>query len=338
MKKIIILLIGIIAIGGLTYFAINLNKTSKVSDDLSLIDFAVKDTAAIDKIVIYDSYSNEGFTVMRDKDKKWVDIDGNCVQQGMVNTMLETFLKVTLKGYVGKGAMENMKKIMMANHKKVEIYQNGKWVKTWYVGHPTSDHYGTHMLLETPKAKSDNPVIMGMKGFYGILEPRFSSDPKMYRCSQLFTFTREEIKSVEVVNNLTPSESFKIIQDKNGVRAFTNQNEIQNVNKDNLLFYLNGFKNIHFNRPNYVLSTAQIDSMKRQKVDYQLFIDGKDKSYSLDFYRRPDPDESTIDSLVWDPDYMWAIKPDGEVVRVQYFTFGPLLFGQDVFVENSVNN
>lgn len=338
MKKIIILILGLVALVVLTYFAIDLNKKSKVSDNLSLIDFSVSDTAAVDKIVIYDSYSDESFTVKRNDKNRWVDKEGNCIKQEMVETMLETFLKITLKGYVGKGAMENMKKVMMANHKKVEIYKNGKWYKTWYVGHATADHYGTHMLLETPTRKSDNPVIMGMKGFYGILEPRFSSDPKMYECSELFSYDREQIKKVKVVNNAYPNESFEIVQDKSGVTATSNGQKIENLNKDNLLFYLNGFKNIHFNRPNYVLSTAQIDSMKSKTADFKLSIEAKESVFNMDFYRRTDPEESTPDSLVWDPDYLWATKPDGEVVRVQYFTFGPLLFGKDVFVENSVNN
>ena len=53
MKKIIILLIGALSIMALAYIAINLSKSEKVSGDLSLIDFAIEDTASVDKIEIY---------------------------------------------------------------------------------------------------------------------------------------------------------------------------------------------------------------------------------------------------------------------------------------------
>src|SRR5690554_6982237 len=209
MKKLIVIVVGIGLIIGLSIFAMNL-KTGTKATDISLIAFAIEDTAAVDKIEIYDSYQDQLFTVTRNKDGVWEGPDGMCVQQGIVQMMLETMHKVTLKGYVPNAAMENMKKLLMAQHKEVKIYQDGKWVKTWYVGHSTQDHMGTHMLLETPSMKSDNPVIMGMKGFYGILEPRFFADPRKFECTHLFSFQRSELKKVEVINRVTPENSFTI--------------------------------------------------------------------------------------------------------------------------------
>lgn len=338
MKKIIILVVGVLAIVLLSYYAYDLSERSKVSDDLSLINFAIKDTASVDRIEIFDSFSNNEFTVVRNSDGVWVDGDGNCIKQEMVEVMLETFLKVTLKGYVPSGAMKNMKKLMMANHKKVKIYQNGKWTKTWFVGHSTADHYGTHMLLETPKKRSDNPVIMGMKGFYGILEPRFTSDPKMYQCSKLFSFDREDLKTIKVINNVEPQESFEITHSLDGVTATSLGQPIQGVNKDNLLFYLNGFKSLHFNRPNYTLSEKAIDSMTSLTPDYQLMIETKNEKFAMDYYRRPDPESDNTDSIYWDRDYLWGVMPNKEVVRMQYFALGPIIFGQDIFVDKQVNN
>jgi len=334
MKKIIILLSGVAALVGLGFFAIHLSNTEKVSDDLSLIDFAVQDTASVDKIEVYDSFHNRSFIVKRGENGQWVDNDGNCVKQELVQTMLETFLKVTLKGYVPEGAMENMKKQMMAKYKKVDIYQDGRWKKTWYVGHSTSDHYGTHMLLETPNKKSDHPVIMGMKGFYGILEPRFSADPKEFKCSQLFDYKREDIREVKVENFVNPSESFEIQQAQNGIEATSNGQPIEELLTDNLLFYLNGFQNIHFNQPNYTYNEKQVDSIKALSPDYTLTIKTKKDDFFMPYFRRPDPDAEQKDSLVWDQDYLWGIAPSGELVRMQYFTVGPLIFGKDIFMKN----
>ena len=334
MNKLLKLILALGVVIGLGYYAYHLSKTSNVSDDLSLIDFAVKDTAAIDKIEVYDSYTNETFTVKRDESGKWVDINGDCVQQEMVQTMLETFVKVTLKGYVPEGAMKNMLKLMMSKHKTVKIYKNGKWEKTWYVGHSTADHYGTHMLLETPKRKSDNPVIMGMKGFYGILEPRFNSDAKMYRCSKMFSYPFEAIRSIEVINNVNQAESFEIKNDGSKLTVSSNGEAFENLNMENLMFYLNGFKDIHFNQPNYTLSPNEMEEMRNSTPDYRLIIKGEKDSYQLDLHRRPDPAKNdSSDEINWDPDYLWGVLPTGEIVRMQYFVVGPLIFGQDIFLD-----
>jgi len=333
MRKIITIFLGVAILGVLAYFAMNLSKSEKVSDNLSLIDFAVEDTAAVNKIEIFDSYLNERFIVQRNQDNIWVDENGNCVKQEMVQTMLETFLKVTLKGYVPDGAIENMKKLMMARHKEVKIYKNGKWYKTWFVGHSTTDHYGTHMLLETPKLKSDNPVIMGMKGFYGILEPRFTADAKQFQCSELFSFDREEILSVQVINNVNAAESFEIYQEPTGIKLFSNGQPVKNYDSDNLLFYLNGFKNIHFNRPNYAYNDSQIDSIKQLVPDYVLKIKARQGTFEMNYHRRPDPEAEQKETTQWDPDYLWGFTPYGELVRMQYYTIGPIIFGMEIFAE-----
>ena len=78
--------------------------------------------------------------------------------------------------------------------------------------------------------------------------------------------------------------------------------------------------------------------MKKDAPDYKINIQSTDnKTYEIDFYRRLDP-EYNSDTVVYDKDYLWAVKRDGEVVRMQYYTVGPLIEGQMVFVDNSVNN
>jgi hypothetical protein len=111
----------------------------------------------------------------------------------------------------------------------------------------------------------------------------------------------------------------------------TNGELLDNVILDNLTFYMNGFKNIHFNQPNFTLSDEQIDEMKKRTPDYHLEIDAKGKPFSMSFYRRENPDRSEEDAPELDPDYLWGIKSTGEVVRMQYYVIGPILDGKTVF-------
>lgn len=334
MKKIIIIIIGVLLIGGLAYYASNLSKGAKATD-ISLIAFAIEDTASVNKIEIYDSYNDIEYTVERNKEGVWVGENGECVRQDVVIVMLETMNRIMLRGYVPQSATQNMKKLLMAQHKRVKIYQNGKWVKTWYVGHSTRDRMGTHMLLETPTITSDNPVIMGMKGFFGILEPRFFADPRRFTCTNLFSFKREDLGEIEVINRVNPTASFKVEVKNADEYLVTSNGEIVNqVDRNNLVFYLNGFEDVHFNQPNYTMSEAEIDSLRNVSPDYELKIKTKqNEDFNFKMYRRLDPEYDTKDTIAYDEDYLWGFTKDDELVRLQYYTVGPLIQGKIVFVK-----
>lgn len=334
MKKIIIIIIGVLLIGGLAYYASNLSKGAKATD-ISLIAFAIEDTASVNKIEIYDSYNDIEYTVERNKEGVWVGENGECVRQDVVIVMLETMNRIMLRGYVPQSATQNMKKLLMAQHKRVKIYQNGKWVKTWYVGHSTRDRMGTHMLLETPTITSDNPVIMGMKGFFGILEPRFFADPRRFTCTNLFSFKREDLGEIEVINRVNPTASFKVEVKNADEYLVTSNGEIVNqVDRNNLVFYLNGFEDVHFNQPNYTMSEAEIDSLRNVSPDYELKIKTKqNEDLNFKMYRRLDPEYDTKDTIAYDEDYLWGFTKDDELVRLQYYTVGPLIQGKIVFVK-----
>lgn len=332
-RKSLFIIIGILIVIALVYLAIDINKKSKVTPQTSLIDFSIDDTAAVTKIVVYNSFTNLSYTVTREKEEKWYGPENACVQQSIPKMMLTTFKDVTLKGYVPKSAMENMKRILMSQYKKVSIYKDGDWVKTWYVGQSTQDHLGTYMLLETPERKSDNPVIMGMKGFHGILKPRFVADARKFQCTKMFDYKRENIQSIQVINHIQPNASFLIQNNGQGNYQVKSQGKvIPDYNKDNLIFYLNGFKNFHFYGPNYVLNKQQIDSIKKQSPDYELKIKAKESNYDLKLYRRPNPKiEQPQDSVIYDLNFLWGILNNGKLVEMQYYGVGPLIRGKMIF-------
>ena len=84
MKKIIILVLSVAALAGLTYFVIDLIDGSGQSDGVKkeLIDFAVKDTETVDKIVITDKLERT-YTLTKKKGV-WTGNNGACVTQEKV--------------------------------------------------------------------------------------------------------------------------------------------------------------------------------------------------------------------------------------------------------------
>ena len=66
-----------------------------------------------------------------------------------INLIMETFYRIQIKQPVSKNAEKNVIKRLAVSNKRVDIYdKENKLIKTWYVGSPTPDHLGTHMLLK----------------------------------------------------------------------------------------------------------------------------------------------------------------------------------------------
>lgn len=338
MKKTIGIVIGLALVLGLGFYAYNLKEKRKKSDNTELIDFEIKDVEKIDQIDIYDPYFQASFTLLK-KGDVWTDKNGDCVQQNPVNTILETFKKVTFSGYVNDAAKTNVTNLMAAKAKKVTVYENGEIKKIWYVGHSTPDHLGTYMLVETPEVKSDQPVIMGMQGLNGILEPRFFVDPQLWTCTDLFSASQAEIKKISIKNTIDTEDSYEITRNGKGFTASQNDVPFENVNQDKLTFFTNSFENIHFNKPNYEFEPKQVDSIRNSNPYVVLTIDKKDGStLSMNFYKNVDRSKSSPENIVYDPEYVWAFTKENELVKVQYFVMGPIIDGKDFFVNKTVNN
>ncbi len=338
MKKLKTVLILVVVIV-LAYFTFQLlsQKSSSLSDE-ALSDFAVKDTALVDRINIYDTQGNEVFFV-RDTDKKWTQEGGACVQQHMIHVLLETFKYIAVKSPVPEGAVDHVNKRIAVNHKKVEIFQEGKLVKTWFVGNATQDRYGTYMLLSEPdKGKSPEPFIMYMPNMYGSLETRFSTNPLDYFCSEIFLYDPLNIKqvNVKIPDSTVLNYSIKTI-DKNTFELYNNENKITEFDTAKVRLYLTFFQKVHFEYHNRTYTPQQVDSLRKSKPYYVVeVIDKNDKKNRVATYlKEPAFDRYDFDGnlIPYDLDRMWAFTNDGQLVVVQFFVFDKLLRDVNYFLK-----
>lgn len=332
-KKGIILVVALVVLGFLAFMATNLSRNSGKSDT-ELLEFSIEDTTSVNKIVITDAFMNK-FELIR-KDGTWVDKDGNCIIQDPVNTMLETFKNVEFKGYVPENSRKTITDRMAATHTKVEIFQNDEWVKSWYVGFSTQDHYGTYMLLETPDEKSDLPVIMKIKGFNGIIEPRFFADPRRWKCTNIFALERDQISLVDVRFLDRPERSFSVAKSGTNYAVKHMGKLLPAVDTSMVVRYLNNYKKIHYEFVNYDLEPKQVDSLKRTKPFCILSVkEVSGKTNTLKMYRLPGTGEKNMnefgDSISYDGDRFWCVLPSGDLVKCQYYVFNPLLMGHLYF-------
>ncbi|MCO5258954.1 MAG: hypothetical protein M9916_02305 [Crocinitomicaceae bacterium] len=337
MKKLIILIVSALSVGLLIYFGIRVINNSGSSVESELIEFAINDVEKIDRIVITDNFGRTMDLRLPKGAKEWTDKDGNCVQQEGVFYILDACKKIEFKGYLTDGGVETTKKMMLTQHTKVEYYINGSWSKTWYLGPASKDHLGQIMLLDSKElGMSDKPVIMSIKGMYGIIDPRFYADPLKWRCSQIFSIQPDEIKKVEVTYPLEPARSFSV--ENFGNKRFTVKQQnipLAAVDTQYVMLYLNKFKKVHFEMPNYILNDKQVDSVKKSSPFCILKIDQTNGKSSTMRMFRIQAEEPKINEfglpVSYEIDRFWGELPTGELVKCQYFVFDPLTMGHLYF-------
>jgi len=325
-------LIIFILLAGLAWFAYYLNSdkgNSKLADE-ALSDFAVKDTATIDKLILTDTDGNPGINLIRTP-QGWTTDKGDCVQQHLVNTMLETIRHIAVKSPVPKDAVENINKNLTAHHRKVEIYVKGELVKTWYIGNPTADHYGTYMLLKDPElGKSPEPFIMHVPSEHGSVQSRFITNPLELQCTGIFNYDPLDVKSIDVKIPDSTILNFKVVANaENNFSLFSNENPISNFDTSKVRTYILFYQKVHFESHNTLLNDKQVDSLKTSTPYYIIdVIDKQGNSKGVKLYKKKFVVERygyDGELLEYDQDRLWVVLDDGTLVVGQYHVFDKLM-------------
>lgn len=323
MKKYIIRIIIVIV---LLVFAIYLYYTrTHTTIPKELRDFAIEDTSVVTKIFMVNK-NNEQVTLER-KDGYWTVNNKYIARKDAIDMLLKTMHRIDVRYPVSKSAHNTCVKNLAVKSTKVEIYQGGKLVKTYFVGGPTQDQRGTYMLLE----KSSKPFIMHIPGFSGYLSTRYFINEALWRSPAIFRYKFNEISSVTVENPSAPEKSFKVFN--YGDNKFGLQFLLKNINIpdfDTLAVkrYISYFKRI-----NYDAIVTNIDEHKRDSVlsSQPMYIitvedtEGEKKCVKT-FLRAGggllDNDGTPYE---YDVDRMYAfINNDKDMVIIQYFVFDPL--------------
>lgn len=333
MKRLVILLISLLVVGGLGWYAYRLSNQQGKSDT-ELIEFSVSDTSTVDKLIITDAFSNR-IELIRNADN-WTEHDGTCVTQSNIQFILEALKNIEFKGYLPDNSHAQFTNLMSTQHIKVEIYQHGEWLKTWYIGPNAQDHYGQIMLLDSKEyGKSSHPVMMKIRGEHGILEPRFFADRRKWMCTNIFAVPLDRISKVDVRYFDDPILSFTVTKKGSKMDVYQQGRKLPQADTAMMLRYLQNFKKVHFDLANFELNEKQVDSLKKSKPFGTLTLqETTGKTTRLRMFRIASEDAFTNefgDVVNVDMNKFWCELPNGQVVKCQYFVFNPLILGHVYF-------
>ena len=322
-----IVILAVISILGFVIFSKNKEEKSSLSSE-AISNFAVKDTASIDRINLSDTQGKSMSFIK--SGNVWTLENGKCIQQHMIYVFLETFKFVAIKGPVSVGAIDNVNKTILTHHKKIEIFQNGKLAKTWYVGNATRDHEGTYMLLKDPVlGKSPEPYIMYLPNMHGNLLDRFSTNPLDYVCSEIYKYDPLTINTVNVVVPDSSHLNFRIeLISKNTFELYNNDIKVESFDTTKIRTYLNYYRKIHFEFHNRSANLSKIDSLKTATPFYTIDVtDNTGDVNGIRAYKKLAAFEQMDfngNIMVYDPNKLWVFTRYGELTVCQYHVFDKL--------------
>ncbi|MCK9255125.1 MAG: DUF4340 domain-containing protein [Bacteroidales bacterium] len=326
----IIILVLVIITSGLYFIQNSSNQTS-------YRDFAVQDTASVDKIFIADKNNNT--VLLERKDNYWEANKSFTARRDLTNLLLETFYRIEVSSPVPQSKLDKVLKDISVRGVKCEIYQNGKIAKTYYIGGVTDDNIGTYMIMEG----SEQPFIIRIPGFNGFLNVRYNTDINEWREKLIFNYKVQDIAKVVVEYSNFSENSFIAIN--NGNNSF----DLTEINGNKIGFDFDTLKVKTF------ISSCKLigfdafisDSLQQEKYDslsslpfvakYSVEdMQGNIKSFKTylrqNITKLLDDDGNLYD---WDIDYLYGILDDKTVVLLQYYIIDPIATTKSSFIKTN---
>jgi hypothetical protein len=308
-------------------------KAVEISKAANAADFAIADTAEVDKIFIADKDGNQAL-LERSTGRYWKLNGTHLARKDAVDLLLKTFLRARVQRPVPQGELGTVNRMLAGRGKKVEIYQGGETpVKTWYIGTSTQNHTGTYMVLADANGQlAEEPFIVHMEGFTGFLSTRFFTDEREWRYSGMFDYLGNSLRRVEVELTEAGGRLYAMEVDSMGILQV--EGAPLRSRADTLFWQdrFNRFRKVHLETYNNHLTEAAEDSLlNRAEPAFRLRAWGQDEEVpnEIELYWKA-PISDTYDDNgelnEWDGSRMYAVYKD-EAVLVQRFVFDPLLQG-----------
>ena len=341
-KKQGITLFILFILSALTFYVLTNKKKSTLNEEEK--DFAIKDTATVDKIFIAEKNGHKAL-LERNEKGVWM-INGKFpARVDAINLLLYTFLRNEVKYLPGEKAKETIIRAIATEGKKVEIYQNGERTKIWYIGVATPDQTGTFMLLSDPDTdeKYEQPFITWIPGFEGFLHTRFFTDENDWRDRTLLSLPPNQMQSIKMEYPAFPDSSFQIKVKDIHHFSITNLSNVPFTTVDTaaikqyLAYFMDLSAEVYLNN----ITDPAIDSVRRTNYYAQLTaVDKRAKETQLRFYHKQaekGKEEIYGVKVQYDPEHVYiSYNKLNEFALGQYYTFGKIFQSGRYFTLNSV--
>jgi hypothetical protein len=345
MKRNRIAIVLVIILGGLSFWFIVNNRKGTIKETLR--DFAVEDTASIDKIFLADKAGNAVTLKRKEDGQGWTVNDKYLARMDAIKTLLVTIRKIDIKEPVGKKAQDNVVKQLAADAVRCEIYSKGELLKAYYVGSQTQEMTGTYMILMDPETMkpSAKPFITYIPGFEGYLTTRYFTQEKLWRDRTIMQYVPTDIASVKLEVPDKPEMGYELkIKGNNDYEVMMlSGKKVEDIDPMAVKQYLTYFQQVNFESLDMGMKQEEIDStLKSRPINILTVTDTKGKTNRIKFFARKPKKEDRTDAegnpLKFDLDRMNALLENtNDFVMVQYYVFGKMMPPADYFTKKGLS-
>lgn len=325
-KRLSLVLIILIVIAALYYFS-----NSKGSLNLRNSSFAIESTENVTRIQI--SSPDKKVKLNKEADK-WKVNNKYWATDKYVENLLLAINRVVVLSPVSKAEKQQVASILKADGVLVELFKNNRAIKKFYVSKASMNKVKTYMMMP----KSDDPFIVQIPAFRGLLAELFVIDENYWRNKTIFDYEPQNIKNIFVRYPQNPSKSFHVINYNDGTFALQNLNNEKfesDFDVDKVARYFTYYQRIAFEDVVSNLSKQNVDSILSSDPYCIIEVEGIEKQKDvINIYRKPSEKEFDEfgEKIKFDYDRAYAtFNNNQELITIQYYIFDPLFKEIDYF-------
>lgn len=333
MKNLIYLLVLIVLLGVAGWLITNRNQSGTIERTTDY-QFTIEDTAAVDKIIIEDK--SPGKVTLTRSDDGWM-VDGEYpARKDAIEVLLTTLNRMQMRNFIPERMQPTVIKRMAVFGKEVQVYQNGKLTRHFYVGTESQDEMATYMMIKG----SDQPFAVYIPGFNGFLSTRFFSSPYLWRSRDVTRINPRNIKEVRMVYPDSSAASFLLevfSPDSLYIRSLRSGEVLRHVDMVKARLFLAALGNVKYEgaiipsdpiwpRRDSLLASTPVFSLDVKDIDgYTVNLKG---------YRikgAPETFDPELPASEFDPDRMHGFINEEQMVLLQYYGLRKVLHSLDYF-------
>jgi hypothetical protein len=317
-KKNLAAIVVLLVLSALAIYAL-IKKNSKSTFSGTDTEFAVTDTASIDKIFFAYKDGRKPATLTRKPDGSgWRINDRFDVLPYRMHMILRTIHGLKVKRPVSQKERESVITSLATDAIKVEIYQKGELVKAYFVGVENNFSDANYCINDG----FEDPYLVSLSGLNGVINVRYNVSEASWRDTKLFASPSRSIQKLEVFYYNDTANSYVIEQTYSSFRV----NGRTDFDTTVLLAYLYKFGKIYAENILGEGHEAMADSIRL--LEPTGFIDLVDtdtsRSKKVTFYINPE-----------NPDILFGFdNKQKDLLKIQHFVFDPLLYQRKAFFKS----
>ena len=202
MRRTLMLLVAVVVLGFIAYFATTTGASTEVADERA---FGYADVEAIDRIYLAD---REGHTaeLRRGGPTGWRYGEYPANRNAMKN-LLQAVAQLEVRSLPAYAAVPNLIRTLAGGGILVQLFDaNGNKLRGYYIGAGTNDELGTAASMEG----SDNPYIVHIPTWSGNVRHRFNLRGDEWRSKQLFSAEPDRVELLSIAYPHQQSKGFRL--------------------------------------------------------------------------------------------------------------------------------